>query len=171
MRNKNGKLLSVYWFAILVLVSTGIVLMVNVFYSNPYDVREIEASVLSNRIADCIYYGGEINSGILNINGGFREDFQDKFSEECRLNFQTDDEFEPVSYYTQVEFFSDGNEKKVAFTLSAGNKNWKSDCDLNSKEKNLVKCDEKEFYLRTSSDAIYLVKILSIVGKTSENGN
>ena len=55
MRNKKGeKYLSVYWFAILAIVAVGIVAMVLVFYGKPYDVREIEANVMINKIADCL---------------------------------------------------------------------------------------------------------------------
>jgi len=159
----------VYWFAILVIVSVGIVLMVNTFYSNPYDVREIESEIISGKVADCVYYGGKVNSELVNINGGFREDFQDKFLEKCSLNFETEDELEKVAYYTEAEFFTEDDETKSVFFLSGGNKNWKVDCGADLKSENLAKCNEKEFYLRTSADSIYLVKVLSIVGKTSEN--
>ena len=58
------KLMSVYWFVILFLVAGGVYSMVNVFYGHPYDVREVESNLLSQKIADCVSYGGIINTEI-----------------------------------------------------------------------------------------------------------
>ena len=165
IKNKKGKLISVYWFAILVIVAGGIVLMVNTFYSNPYDIREIEANILSAKVADCIYFGGEINDKLMN-GESFREDFQDTFLEKCSLSFETGKELETPPYYTEAEFFLEGNLQKTVFTLSAGNKNWKPDCEIDVNERDtLAVCSEKEFYMRTKQDTLYLVKITSILGK------
>ena len=54
MNCKGNKILSVYWFAILIIVAVGIVAMVVVFYGKPYDVRKIEGEILINKIADCL---------------------------------------------------------------------------------------------------------------------
>jgi hypothetical protein len=54
MNNRGSKILSVYWFAILVIVAVGIVAMVITFYGKPYDVREAEAGIMINKIADCL---------------------------------------------------------------------------------------------------------------------
>jgi len=62
--------------------------------------------------------------------------------------------------------------KKSSFNILAGNKNWKSDCSVGvSQRANLVTCNEKEFFAVTKSDSVYLIKILSIVGKVDENTN
>ncbi len=55
LKNKKGaeKILAVYWFAILILVSAGVFSMVFSFQA-PYDVRELEASVLTGQVADCV---------------------------------------------------------------------------------------------------------------------
>jgi hypothetical protein len=52
--NIKGNLLSVWWFAILVTVSAGIVLGVSFFYSISLDTRSVEANILSDKIADCL---------------------------------------------------------------------------------------------------------------------
>ena len=62
---KGDKIISVYWFAILVIVAVGIFGMVYVFYGSPYDVREIEANALLNQVADCVSYAGKINTGLI----------------------------------------------------------------------------------------------------------
>ncbi len=172
-RNSRGeKLISVYWFAILVIVATGIVLMVNIFYGGPYDVRKIESGILAEKVADCIYFGGKVNPLLMTPQGNFREDFRDNLLGRCSLNFTIEEDFKRPPYYVEVEFFSEGNLKKPSFLVSAGNKNWKPDCNMSvSGNKKLAKCSEKEFFMRTQTDSYYLVKITSIVGKVEENVN
>ncbi len=168
--NKKGdKLLSVYWFAILVIVAVGIVLMVNTFYGSSYDLRKQEADTLSQKVADCIYFGGEFNPLLINPQGGFREDFKDNFLEKCSLNFTISEEFQRPPYYTQAEFFSEGDLRKSAFLISEGNKNWISDCNSTVSSSNLAVCSEKSFFAKAKDDSIYLIKILSIVGKVTQN--
>jgi len=62
--NKIGadKILSVYWFAILFLIASGIFAMVYVFYNSPFDVRNAEADALGNQIVSCISQNGKISS-------------------------------------------------------------------------------------------------------------
>ncbi len=168
---KGDKLISVYWFAVLVIVATGMVIMVNIFYGNSYDVREIEARILSQNVADCLYFGGKMNPEFFE-GGAFREDFKDNFLEKCSLNFNIKHQFEKPPYYVQVEIFSEGDSERTSFLMEAGNNNWKSDCEIKlSGNKNLAKCDKREFFMAKSSDSYYLVKILSIVGKVEENVN
>ncbi|MCR4327356.1 MAG: hypothetical protein NUV46_02125 [Nanoarchaeota archaeon] len=168
---KGEKLISVYWFTILVIVAVGIVLMVNSYYGNSYDVREVEAEILSEKVANCIYFGGKVHPLLLTPQGVFREDFRDNFMERCSLNFDVQSEFTPIPYYVGVQFLT-FEDSRTFFKFSVGNNNYKSDCEikLGGSEK-LAKCVEKEFYMKTSSEKIYLVKILSIVGKTNENTN
>ena len=64
LKNKIGadKILSVYWFAILFIIAAGILAMVYVFYNSPFDVRQIEAEILSSRVAECISHQGILDS-------------------------------------------------------------------------------------------------------------
>jgi hypothetical protein len=170
-KNKKGdKLISVYWFAILVIVAGGIVLMVNSFYSSPYDVREIEAEILATKVADCVYPGGEMNKMLNSPTGVFRESFKDNFMDICSLNFDVEGEFERPDYYIEVVFYSTKNIEKKVFEIIEGNLNWKEDCNLDGgNQEKLVKCVEKEFYAADPTKNVYLVKILSIVGKAEQN--
>lgn len=63
-KNKIGadKILSIYWFAILFIIAAGILAMVYVFYNQPFDVREIEAEILSAKTASCISEQGILDS-------------------------------------------------------------------------------------------------------------
>lgn len=171
MSNKKGeKLISVYWFAILVIVATGIVLMVNTYYGNSYDVREVESEILADKVANCIYFGGKVNSLLLTPQEVFREDFRDNFMERCSLNFDMEKPFTPVPYYVEVEFLT--FEGSTIFEIFSGNSNYKTDCNAKVKDDTkLAKCTEKEFYMKTTSNRIFLVKIISVVAKTDENTN
>jgi len=42
-KNKRGmeKIVSIYWFAILIIVAGGIIYMVSIFYGDPYDVGQL----------------------------------------------------------------------------------------------------------------------------------
>ena len=78
-KKAEGKIISVYWFIMLIVVAGGVFLMVNMYYGAPSDVREIEANLLAEKVANCIYSGGEINPGLVNPNGGFMDEFIDHF--------------------------------------------------------------------------------------------
>ena len=64
IKNKIGadKILSVYWFFILFIISSGIFAMVYVFYNSPFDVRETESGILADKTAECILEQGRIDS-------------------------------------------------------------------------------------------------------------
>ena len=68
-RNKKGsKILSVYWFVILAIVAGGIITIVLIFYGKPYDVRNIEAEIIVNKIVDCLSDEGKLRTEINNKN-------------------------------------------------------------------------------------------------------
>ena len=157
-RRGGDKILSVYWFAILILVAGGIFGMVYTFYNHPYDVREIEANLLVNHVSDCLSMGGKLNSLVL------VEGFSENFLEICNINFNTGDSFEGSQYYLEVNL--DGNQ-----IVSEGNKNLISNCGYESEieKNNLAKCVERSFYSLDENENPILIKILSIVRKTEKN--
>jgi len=170
--NRKGeeKIISVYWFFILVIVAGGILLMVNAFYNDPYDVREIEASILSEKIADCISLSGKMNPDLISSTGIFKEEFKDNFLKRCSLNFDSGEKWTEIQYYAEINFYKYNYPTKNVFNISKGNQNWKADCDLDSKKyKKLVVCNEKEFYSVDDAGTIYVVKILSMVRKAEQN--
>lgn len=172
MKNKRGeeKIISIYWFFILIIVAGGIILMVRTFYNDPYDVREIEASLLAEKVANCIDLAGKMNPDLISNDGIFKPEFKDHFLSRCSLNFNSENELKAIQYYLEVNFYNDKNTKTSLFQLVAGNSNWKSDCDLNDKKyKRLVVCVKKKFYANDNSGRIYLVDILSMVNKGDKN--
>ncbi len=65
-RNKRGadKIITIYWFAILMLVAAGVFSMV-LSLQSPYDVRELEASILADQIAGYLVPEGVLDSDIV----------------------------------------------------------------------------------------------------------
>ncbi|MBI2043514.1 hypothetical protein HYT25_03945 [Candidatus Pacearchaeota archaeon] len=75
LKDKIGadKILSIYWFAILFIISIGIFSMVYVFYKTPFDVRGMESGILTSKIAECVSQQGKLDSKWL-------QDLEDKNS-------------------------------------------------------------------------------------------
>jgi len=168
--NKLGedKILSIYWFAILVLVAGGIFMMTISFYNHPYDVREIEAEIIINNIADCLSQNGELNSELFNATG-FSEDFRTNFLAKCHLNFEAG-EGEEGQYYSEISFYNAGDLNSLAYEITGGNKNLAASCSIqNEKEyKREATCVEKTFF-SLNGENLYLIKILSAIGKAEKN--
>ncbi len=167
MKNKKGadKVLSMYWFAVLVIVAGGVFAMVATFYSHPYDIRGLEAEILNKETVDCLSDKGKLNQELFS-DGEFDEDFSDRFLEVCDFNFDTDSE--EVQYYVEAEFYNLTNTKTPVFEFSEGRKNWKEDCNIEEEHEKLAKCVERRFY-SVGEGKQYLIKVLSIVGKLNEN--
>ena len=156
------KMISVYWFVILILVAGGIAAMVFTFYNHPYDVREAEATILIGRVADCIASSGKINDAVLNSDKG-------AFLETCNLNFDSEPELNQGQYYLEASItdFS-GTEK---WSVSKGNPVLETHCNPQAKEeiKRLSRCVRGSFYALDDAGNQDLVNILAVVKKTEKN--
>ncbi|MBI4116392.1 hypothetical protein HY449_01470 [Candidatus Pacearchaeota archaeon] len=171
LRNKTGadKILSVYWFAMLFVIASGIFAIVYVFYLHPFDVREIETAVLTGRIAECVSTQGIFDDNFLSDDSG-----KNFISKECHLNFNS--EFDKIQYYVEIEIYdfkafeSSSNPMKK---ISDGNENLKADCELQKTKNNNLKlqskCSEKSIYSIDKKNVPYIIKILSVVRKTEKN--
>lgn len=161
-------MLSVYWFLIIFISAAAIVYMVFLFYNHPYDVRELEANVLANKVADCVSRGGELVPGIFDEN---RSDLsKDNFWENCGITFDNENVKEggDPQYYSSVQFY---DIKGVEFFgRFKGNLNLLSSCELQQDKEyeKLATCVEKRLYVVEYGEQ-YLVRILSIVRKTEKN--
>lgn len=165
MDNKGEKILSVYWFAILFIVAAGIVYVVASFYGQPYDVREIEADILTDKIAECISSQGVLEGFV------FQSNFENNFMEICNLNFEVEDNYnweDEGQYYVELEinnFVSGEN----FLDLQKGNSNLKDFCFAEGR--NLPYCLNKSFYSLDESGNQYQINLLSVVRKTEKNAN
>ncbi len=169
IKNKRGdKIISVYWFAILLIVAAGISGMVYVFYGAPYDIREIESDILINQIADCVSYAGRINADLVS-NGQSNQNSAD-FLETCHLIFNSS-EWEEEQYYTEVYFYKIEDLNAPLLTLKKGNNKWFTYCELqkNKEYEKLTKCVKKSFYSLDDLNNQYIIKILAAVSKAEKN--
>lgn len=128
MPNKNGKILSLYWFAILFIVAGAVFYMVINFYGKPVDVRPVESAALTNKIADCLSEKGYLREDILG-----NADFD--FLKTCSLNFDVEDFSEWkqfTQYYTEfsINKFDGSVPNSIGenlFNNNSGNPNLKTD--------------------------------------------
>jgi len=169
--NKRGgeKYLSVYWFLVLVLVAGGVIGMVTVYYGSPYDIREIEGTVLINKIADCVSYEGRIDKSFIS-NGIFYPANEQDFLKACHLNLSST-EWTEQQYYFQVDFYKLSDLTKSVLNISSGNKNYISFCALQKQgiTRTLPTCVEKSFYSLDDLGNEYIIKILTAVRKSEKN--
>lgn len=170
--NKKGsdKVISMYWFVIVIIVALGIFAMVYVFYSAPYDVRDVESEILSSKIVDCLSRNGNIDSYFIS---GKEVNILDN----CSLTFKVENEFEwgkTEQYFFEIEIIElSKQDPSTNILFSGGNTNWKEDCFIKDKKgkeyKKLVKCNEKRVYAVDGLSNQYLIKVLSGVGKSEKN--
>ena len=165
-KSKKGmEVMSVYWFLMLAIIAGGIFAMVYIFYGTPLDVRELEARILSNKIADCVSYGGRINPNIIS-EGNFS--MENNFFEECHLNFGSE-EWEDEQYATEIYFYKLEDTENSVFSIKEGNNQFVPFCALETADKNLVECLEKSFYSLDELNYQYIIKILTVVRKSEKN--
>lgn len=168
--NKKGaeKIISVYWFTILILVAGGIFVMVSNFHTSPYDVRELEAEIMINQVSDCVSQGGKLNEKIIS-GSNFNKEF--KILEECHLDFNTEFENE-IQYYLEINFYNFNDFENPIYKISSEEgEELKADCEIqkNKEYGTISKCAEKTFYSLGNNQNQIFVKILSIIRKTGKN--
>ncbi len=164
MKNKKAEqMISVYWFVILILVAVGIYAMIAAYFNYPTDVRQWEAEVLGNRVADCISENGKI---VQELN----EEFKSNFLIICGLNLEAQ-KLEQPQFYIEVNFFNVENLEESIFNFSKGNYAWKEQYFLQEEGKfqRVVKGSEKRFYSVDNQGKQILVEVLTVVRKTEKN--
>ena len=63
--NKGANLLSLWWFFILAIVGTGLVVGTLIFYGAKTDVRQVESDILADRILSCVSDQGSLNQDFI----------------------------------------------------------------------------------------------------------
>ena len=119
MINKKAgeKLLSLWWFFVIVFIGIGIVAGVLIFYGADVNVKEFEANILAEKIISC-----------LNDYGNLREEFMnDSFDvySECALAkeaFNSESDF-----YFKIEAYNSSGQV-VQEKFSGGNLAYEKDC-------------------------------------------
>jgi hypothetical protein len=161
------KILSVYWFAILFIVAAAIVYMAVLFYGEPYEIRNIEANIMVNQIADCLSSGGYLNKKIIDDEGKFLLN-NSNFLNICHLDFNVEDfkGWKNDQYYVEIDI-SEVGKLDNSFKITNGNINLRENC--NEEGKFFPVCVERNFYTSNKNKNQYMIKILSIVRKTEKN--
>lgn len=168
MNKKGDKVLSVYWFAILLITAGGVFAMVYIFYGTPYDVREVETDLLVNQIADCVSYAGQINTNFISNGESFSKTKEDVF-DECHLVFDSS-EWDDEQYYAEVNFYKLEDLRNPVLNFNIGNNKWITSCDASDKDyERLAKCLKKSFYSVDGLGNQYIIKIMSVVRKSEKN--
>ena len=133
-KKADSKLLSIWWFAVLVVILAGILIGTSVFFSDKVDVRYYEANALGNRIADCIVYKGVLNEEYIAD--------KSKILADC---FISDNVSKDGNYYINITIdYGKANIKELIF----GNAAFEKDCPIGNAMKsarNYPKCLTKEF--------------------------
>ncbi|HEB46898.1 MAG TPA: hypothetical protein ENI22_00320 [Candidatus Pacearchaeota archaeon] len=161
MNRKGGdRIISIYWFTILFIVAAAIVYMVAVFYGKPYDVREIEADILMDRVSDCVSKAGYLLDSAL----------EENFLENCGLNFDVEDIYgwgEEGQYFVEVNIKDFLSLRQITPSSKKGNEALKEFCNLEGDI--LPFCLERTFYTIDKTGKQFRVDVLSIVRKTEKN--
>lgn len=180
-KKAGSKILTMYWFVILIIIAGGIFAMVYSFYHHPYDVRELEAEIMINHIADCLSSQGNLTSELFNEEG-FSESYKNNFSDNCHINlnveevwqknFDVEEEIwggEP-QYYFRINFYNAINLENSVFEISKGDNKLIADWNIQEEKeyKRAAKGVEDGFFSFNGED-LYLIKILTIVKKTEKN--
>jgi hypothetical protein len=157
------KTISVYWFAILIIVAGAVVYMVSMVYGQPYDVRAAEADILASKAADCISEGGYLRDNTLKD-----ESFRQNFLEICSLNLSANDfKGSQGEYYLSVNFYDFDSGSRIDFSIEQGNANLKQSCELAGRSQPV--CAQKTFYVIDKQNSKYRVDIISAVNKADKN--
>ena len=162
-RKGAEKTISIYWFAILIIVAGAIVYMVSLVYGQPYNVREVEAEILANNVADCVSEGGLLKEKTLGDVA-----FQENFLKQCSLNFEAIDFSQSNGeYYVEMNFFDFNSGNKINFDILAGIVNLRQYCELNGETQ--PACFKKSFYLIDKVQKSYRIDITAVVNKATKN--
>lgn len=163
--NKKGgeKLLSIWWFLILIIVGAGIALSVTMFYSTDVDVRKIESEILYEKVFGCIVKQNFLISEL------FEKETEFDIFDECELNKIVFKEEE--NFYFRIRFLDDKGDK-LREDIKAGQFSFEKDCDLkeNTKAENYPECTEKAEMVFYYDNEIKKVN-LSILTASNQEGN
>jgi len=169
IKNRKGdKIISIYWFSILFIVAAAIVYMVASFYGEPYDVREVEANILTNQITRCLTNAGYVSEGVF-VGGFLSEGFKTNFRDNCHINFETEDVYgwkDTEQFYVELGFFDFNSDTELG-KIVEGNINLKDGCLMNGK--NSPSCIDRDFYVIDEENNQYKINVVSVVRKTEKN--
>jgi len=158
-KKADSKILSIWWFLILIIIATGIVIGVMIFFSSNLDVKSNEADIMANKILDCLIKNGYINEDFLVDNTNFLDN--------CFLNKAMI--VNSGNYYINLKIYE---ESLVKTSLIYGNHALEEDCKIKLnfiEAKNYPECVEKSSIAMDSNGKIFRIDI--ITGSKQDNQN
>lgn len=163
------KVISIYWFFVLLVIASLVVFIVYVLFGKPYNVQEMEASLLAYKVADCVSQGGVIPESIFSKSGEFLLN-RGNFLEVCGLTLEVEDFkdwnddqlFVSVSLDNSQGGFSVGNER--LYNLYNSNT-----ASLSLRGKNLPFCVKRNFFSNDLLGGFHSFYITACVRKVEKN--
>jgi hypothetical protein len=151
---KAEKLLSLWWFFVLGVIAGGIVIGVLIYSSADVSIKEVEASILSEKIASCIIDNGYLKENI------FESDFN--IFEFCNLNQKVFEK--PSNFYFKISIYDSDS---LVFDLIKGSSSFEEDCKIQEKveAKYFPRCSEKQ------ETALFNDKDMKIIILAASNQN
>ncbi|MDO8467519.1 MAG: hypothetical protein Q7S56_01050 [Nanoarchaeota archaeon] len=149
--DKHGgeKLLSVWWFAILVIVGVGVSAGIIIFYSASIDVRDYEAEILNKQVQNCFVNGNSLVDNFKTID----------ILKDCNLDPII---FDKGSDYFVKVYILDSDGKDLRDVIVIGDSSKEADCPISSEipAKHISVC--KDFNKRVYyGDSMGMIKILT----------
>ena len=153
-REGGEKIFAIWEISVFAIIGLGIVIGVVILYFADVDVREIESSVLYNKVADCVVKQGYVIDRI------FNDDFD--IFKECEINKET---INSGDFYFKVELLDEGW-KNLTKEIRRGSMNFDADCKVAKKVKaeKYPKCTEKKedvVYYKNNEEKIATLYILT----------
>lgn len=157
MKNKKAeqKILSGWWFFVLVIIGAGIVLGVLIYYGSEINVKELESDVLGERIIRCIVENGEL-----------REDFSNDFDvfKECKIKRELFEK--PSDFYFRISFLGGDLE----YEIKQGDFSLENDC-LTEKlveARHYARCSQKKEILVYNKDGLKKGELVVLAASNQE---
>ena len=167
LKSKKGgeKVFSIWWFFVLVIVGLGIVSGVIIFFSSAVDIREAEAEILSDKIAECIVKQRVLTD--ISLEEGFN------ILEEC--DFSEDVFSRGSKFYFNISFL-DENGNHLRDDLLEGDFSYAKDCEIQEGENNKIKakhfpkCVKKEEHIFYYENNVLRRATLEILAASNQRG-
>ena len=155
-RKGDERVLSMYWFILFIIVAVAIVSAVLIFYSYLLDVRATEASILSDRVVDCLSDNGILNSVKL-------DEAVNSIEGACNLILKDASKEKYASMKSQYYIKVEANGKLI----ETGDRDFLAFCGQSSKL-NIPVCSEKKLFVLNGNEMTSM-KITTVVRKVEQN--
>jgi hypothetical protein len=161
MNKKGGEqVMSVYWIVIFIIIAGSLVAGVLIF-SRPVDVREVEASILADKVIGCFVDGGILKDEFKNVN-------RENFEEVCGISLKDDtpryvDDDE--QYFVEFYLIGDSSDGGGG---GFGRVDYKGQCGTAESDKNIPVCVEKNL-LVVDGEGLKVLNVFVGVGKMEQN--